>query len=304
MTHTKDDIRKLIKAMGGRPISFNRAYAKIAGSVEAGLMLAQGVHWSGQADKDGWFFHTQADWEEDTTMSPDQQRTARRKLRPIKHGDQHLWQEKEQGLPKQLFFRVDMDVLAELIITTEPSSASDRVPQSQGIPTSSDRDSRGLFIGNPDSINKDDEMKDEMKDEMNSLSSGDEEKAPTVDEMFATFWAAYPKPVKGRSVRQDSLTAFKVAIKKVDLQTLLDAIEWWKKTDKWRQSGGEYVDGAQKWLRKQMWVDAEDDAGGDISPSNIPEPQPSPDVDWNEPSPSLAWMLNPDAKKPWEDEEQ
>lgn len=300
MTYTKDDIRKLIKAMGGRPISFNRAYAKIAGSIEAGLMLAQGVHWAGHADSDGWFFRTQADWEEDTTMSPDQQRTARRKLRPIKHGDQHLWQEKEQGLPKQLFFRVDMDVLAELLIETEPSSTIGRGSQSQGIPASSDRDSRGLFLGNPDSIKKEDEKSDEKKNEMSSFSSGDEEKAPTVDEMFETFWQAYPKPKPNRHSRKESLAKFKGALKKASFEEIMDGLEWFKVQEDWTKDNGKWIPGAQKWLNQEMWEAAkEPEQGRDISPSNQKQPEPATDVDWG-PDPNLAWMLDPSLPKPWE----
>lgn len=101
-------------------------------------------------------------------------------------------------------------------------------------------------------------------------SSGDEEGAPenqppSIDEMFEQFWAAYPKPVKGRSVRQATLAKFRVAIKKTSLQELLDAIEWWKQTDKWRKNCGEFVDGAQKWLNQEMWRDASEGSSPEAS---------------------------------------
>lgn len=250
-TYTKDDIRQIIKSMGDRPIAFNRAYARITGSVEAGLMLAQGIHWSGQADKDGWFFRTQEKWEDDTTMSPAQQRTARKRLRAISHNDSPLWEEKEQGLPKQLFFKVNLDVLANLLSHNNKSST---------IITSSSEEPSPLAVKNLHSIKKEDEKSDEMKDEMKSFSYGDEEKAPTVDEMFETFWQAYPKPqsTAGRSIKNQAKAKFRIALKKASVDDIMAGLEWWKKTDKWKSDGGKYIDGAQKWLNQEMWEAAKD----------------------------------------------
>jgi hypothetical protein len=90
-----------------RPIAFHRIFATLAGSATAGLMLSQAFYWSRRTkDSGGWFYKTQAEWEEETALGRSEQETARKRLRRTS-----FWQEKRCGLPAKLYFRID---LAEL----------------------------------------------------------------------------------------------------------------------------------------------------------------------------------------------
>lgn len=56
--------------MAGRTISFNSAFARIIGSVTAGLMLRQINYWTGkEASGDGWIFKTREEMESETKLS-------------------------------------------------------------------------------------------------------------------------------------------------------------------------------------------------------------------------------------------
>ena len=90
-----------------RPIAFHRVFVTLTGSVDAGLMLSQAFYWSRRTqDPDGWFYKTQAEWEEETALKRHEQERARKALR-----DTTFWQEKRRGLPAKLYFRVDLDKL-------------------------------------------------------------------------------------------------------------------------------------------------------------------------------------------------
>ena len=66
-------------------IAFQAIYARMAGSITAGLMLAQMLFLAErvQPDENGdrWVYHSRGQWEADTTMTRWEQETARAKLR-------------------------------------------------------------------------------------------------------------------------------------------------------------------------------------------------------------------------------
>ena len=47
------------------------------------------------------------------------------------------------------------------------------------------------------------------------------------DDLFETFWQAYPKAVAGRSVKQQSKAKFKAALKKDSFENIMAGLEWW-----------------------------------------------------------------------------
>lgn len=111
----------LIKLLD-RPIAFHRIFAELTGSVTAGLMLSQAVYWSGQTktgerrtiDPDGWFWKTQEDWFEETRLTRKEQETARKHLRSLGAGD--VWEEEVKGLPRRLYYRLDLEKLQSLLL--------------------------------------------------------------------------------------------------------------------------------------------------------------------------------------------
>lgn len=105
---------KSLKFLLDSPIAFHRCLAKITGSVCSGLMLSQAVYWSNRTtDPDGWFWKTQEEWEEETTMSRYEQETARKLLK--KTG---FWEEKLIGVPAKMHYRINFEVLDKVLSQT------------------------------------------------------------------------------------------------------------------------------------------------------------------------------------------
>ncbi|MHB8654995.1 MAG: hypothetical protein ACYDA9_14085 [Terriglobia bacterium] len=91
--------KHLVLDLLDRPIAFHRCFAKLAGSVHAGLMLSQAIYWSGRtSDGSGWFYKTRRDWMQETFLTRAEQETARRQLK--RAGD--FWHEKREGVPARL----------------------------------------------------------------------------------------------------------------------------------------------------------------------------------------------------------
>lgn len=96
-----------------RPISFHRCLLDVAGDHAGAVWLGQAIYWSGtgkngkrRCDTEGWFFKTIEEWEEETGCSRKQQERVRAVLR-----GKGILEEKKEGLPCQLFYRVNFDAL-------------------------------------------------------------------------------------------------------------------------------------------------------------------------------------------------
>ena len=101
------DISKIMSIVD-RPIAYHRCFVTISGSVTAAVMLSQAMYWTPRTtlDPDGWFFKTQEEWAEETGLSRTEQENARRVLRGI-----GVLEEKKQGVPCRLFFKVNTENL-------------------------------------------------------------------------------------------------------------------------------------------------------------------------------------------------
>lgn len=94
-----------------RPIAYHRIFAHVCGDPIAAIFLSQAFFWSPRTrDSDGWFYKTQAEWFSETGLTRRHQETARKKLVSL-----GILEEVRRGIPAQLFFRVDVARLAELI---------------------------------------------------------------------------------------------------------------------------------------------------------------------------------------------
>lgn len=71
------------------------------------------------------------------------------------------------------------------------------------------------------------------------------------DEDFDEFWEVYPKKVG----KADARKAFAKAIKTVDLDTILWAIETQKESDQWSRDNGKYIPNPSTWLNQGRWED-------------------------------------------------
>ena len=72
-----------IKDLLDRPIAFQRVFVTLTGSVTAALMLSQAVFWNKRVsvEKDGWFYKTIDEWQDETGLTRYEQETARKKLK-------------------------------------------------------------------------------------------------------------------------------------------------------------------------------------------------------------------------------
>lgn len=93
-----------------RPIAFQRSFIRLGIGVTASLFLSQMTYWTNRSGDDGWVYKTQEEWEEETGLSRYEQEGARKKLRSI-----GVLLEKRKGVPARLFYKVDNDVLYQLL---------------------------------------------------------------------------------------------------------------------------------------------------------------------------------------------
>ena len=93
-------------------VAYQRGLARAVGDHSAGLLLSQFWYWAERQpeERDGWFFMTQEQIHEETVMTRREQETARRKLR-----DMGLLEEKKEGLPAKLWYRVNRQAVVSLL---------------------------------------------------------------------------------------------------------------------------------------------------------------------------------------------
>ena len=94
-----------------RPVAYHPDFAKAIGSVQAALFLSQLLYWSDKGNNDGWIYKTQKEFYEETGLSRREQETARKRLKEL-----GILEEKYQGIPRRLYYRVNMNRLAGLML--------------------------------------------------------------------------------------------------------------------------------------------------------------------------------------------
>lgn len=106
-TFVADDLKQLLD----RPIAYQRIFSHLTGDPITALFLSQALHWTPRTtSEDGFFYKTQADWWTETGLTRYHQETARRKLKKL-----GILEEKLKGIPAQLYFKLDLERLAELL---------------------------------------------------------------------------------------------------------------------------------------------------------------------------------------------
>lgn len=93
----------------GRPVAYYPSLNKLTGSVTATIFLCQFVYWHGKGADPEWIYKTQAEIQEETGLSRREQETARRNLKEI-----GVLEEKYKGIPRKLYYRLDIDKFNEL----------------------------------------------------------------------------------------------------------------------------------------------------------------------------------------------
>lgn len=98
-----------------RPIAFNRDFVSLGLGIKGALFLSQAIYWSKRTKyEDGWFYKTIEEWEDETGLTVKEQRGIKNLL--VKEG--FITVEK-RGIPARNFFQVDLDEIADALITRQ-----------------------------------------------------------------------------------------------------------------------------------------------------------------------------------------
>ncbi len=126
-----------------RAIAYYPRLVRVAGSVNAAILLGQLTYWTPRArDPEGWIYKTQAELEDETGLGRWEQETARKLLKAS-----GILHEKRAGVPARLFFKIDHDALSRTWEEIYPEAIED---QDEVSPHPRMRDShiQGLTSGN------------------------------------------------------------------------------------------------------------------------------------------------------------
>ena len=109
------EIRELLDSMD-RPIAFRRALVDLTGSVQSALMLSQAIYWQERViRKDGWWYKSIDDWQEETGLNRRRLETARKKNR--KYLLSTL-----KDIPARLYWKVNREALKSDLLARIPGS--------------------------------------------------------------------------------------------------------------------------------------------------------------------------------------
>ena len=104
-------VKFVTKLLGDKIVAYYAGLARALKSVNAALMLQQCIYWQCRTlDKDGWFFKTIKDFQNELALSRYKQETAIHIL--IEH---NLIEKRLKGIPAKRHFRVNLDKVAEFI---------------------------------------------------------------------------------------------------------------------------------------------------------------------------------------------
>lgn len=91
-------------------LPYHPAYKKLCGSTVGAVFLSKAMCYAAEAPSDGWFCVGQVEWQDDTGLTRREQETARTSLKVI-----GVLEEKRQGVPAKLYYRVDKEKLQCLL---------------------------------------------------------------------------------------------------------------------------------------------------------------------------------------------
>ena len=95
----------------GRPIAYHPKLAKLLGSVNAAILFGQLVYWSDKTSHEFGIYKTAEQIEEETGLSPKEQKTAREKLVKLK-----VLTETYRRLEHRLYFKINFAVYDEFVL--------------------------------------------------------------------------------------------------------------------------------------------------------------------------------------------
>jgi len=124
-------MKAAVKALlGNGTIAYHPELARIGGSITAGVFLSQMLYWTDKGKlADGWIWKTQEEWTKETALTKAEQVTARRHLK-----ERGLLEEKYGGIPRQLYYRLNMERLMELLSGESADGKQDAISGESDMP--------------------------------------------------------------------------------------------------------------------------------------------------------------------------
>lgn len=97
-----------------RPIAYHRSFVRLGAGVTGAVLLSQVVYWSKRTiHKGGWFYKTQAEWQDETGLTRSELEGARKKL--LITGVIEYYR---KGVPAKGWYRINMQILQLKLLKT------------------------------------------------------------------------------------------------------------------------------------------------------------------------------------------
>jgi hypothetical protein len=149
-----------------RPIAYHRVFVTLTGSVKAAIMLSQALYWQPRAkQKDGWWYKSAEEWEEETGLTRHEQQTARKDCEKYLLSDL-------RGVPATLYWKVDEEALSTALFDENSKTSFTETVK--------------LDLRNQSNINKNTETTSETtKDHVAKNATLDQSKTTIENQIFA-----------------------------------------------------------------------------------------------------------------------
>lgn len=105
----ENEVKTLLQAFSEKPVAYMRIYAKITGSVTAGVLLSQIVYWH-YAMKEQEFWKTDEDFCSELSMGLYEFKAAKKKIENL-----CLIKTVRKGIPAKTYYTVNTETLLTLI---------------------------------------------------------------------------------------------------------------------------------------------------------------------------------------------
>ena len=118
---------ELLRQLNERPIAYHKIYRRVTGSTTAGLLLSQLMYWFSKQDV---FYKTNADIIEETELTPDELKSAKRRIKSLDFITIEI-----RGVPAKTFYSIDWDLYEGTLLRFAQESSETSVntpPTSQG----------------------------------------------------------------------------------------------------------------------------------------------------------------------------
>lgn len=243
---------QVLLELGDKPIAFHPVFARISGSVNAGVFMSQCLYWLRHVNRASRsFWKTQEEWTAETCLSRKQTETARRRWREL-----GVLSEDRRGLPAKLWFDIDLDRLAELVVAEQPS-----LPETGNLMRSSEQPSlseSNKHYREYESENTPESTRTKNHDRPAGLSAsadGARLAQSSSDREFETWWAQWGAIPGAKRSKGQAKRAWQSARKKAESALLIRRASAYIGRCKADGTELRYIKHPATWLNGECWED-------------------------------------------------